>query len=58
MKMTEEEVKHRQQQVFLKKSDYDLYFTEQHQKRCDEYRSGQYTDQEFNQLFFNIHKNK
>lgn len=58
MKMTEEEM---QQQVFYKKSDYDYYdlaFTEQHQKCCDEYLSGQYTDQKFNQLFFNIHKNK
>lgn len=54
MKMTEQEIQHRQQHVFLKKSDYDYYdlaFTEQHQKLCDEYLSGQYTDQEFNQLF-------
>lgn len=40
MKMTEQEMQHRQQQVFLKKSDddyYDLALTPQHQKRCDEY---------------------
>lgn len=61
MKMTEQEIQHRQQQVFLKKSDYEYYdlaFTAQHQKLCDDYLSGQYTDQEFNQKFFDIHKNK
>ena len=61
MKMTEQEKARRLENAFIKKANheyYDLGYTEQHQKLADQYISGQMTDQEFSEKFYQIDKNK
>ena len=61
MKMTEQEKARRLENAFIKKANheyYELCYTEQHQKLADQYISGQMTDQEFSEKFYQINKNK
>lgn len=61
MQLSDQEKERRETEIFLKKSNFDYYdlsFTEEHQNVCEQYLSGQLTDQEFDKEFYKINRNQ